>query len=86
MGGGGGGGGMLPDFFFCSFFPVQQTTSGIGHRVKLLVLLIHTFSELSLQLKKLSNANPACGRKEVLRSKGHVMVTTRYSDQQGSKS
>ena len=31
---GGGGGGMLPDFFFCSLFPVQQTTSGIGHRVK----------------------------------------------------
>ena len=29
------GGGMLPDFFYCSFFPVQQTTrSGIGHRVK----------------------------------------------------
>ena len=27
-------GGMLPDFFFCSLFPVQQTTSGIGHRVK----------------------------------------------------
>ena len=25
---------MLPDFFFCSLFPVQQTTSGIGHRVK----------------------------------------------------
>ena len=24
---------MLPDFFFCSLFPVQQTTSGIGHRV-----------------------------------------------------
>ena len=32
--GGVGGGGMLPDFFFCSLFPVQQTTSGIGHRVK----------------------------------------------------
>ena len=32
--GGVGGVGMLPDFFFCSFFPVQQTTSGIGHRVK----------------------------------------------------
>ena len=28
------GGDMLPDFFFCSLFPVQQTTSGIGHRVK----------------------------------------------------
>ena len=30
----GGGGGMLPDFLFCSLFPVQQTTSGIGHDVK----------------------------------------------------
>ena len=30
----GGGGGMLPDFFFCYIFPVQQTTSGIGNRVK----------------------------------------------------
>ena len=28
------GGGMLPDFFFSSLFPLQQTTSGIGHRVK----------------------------------------------------
>ena len=34
QGGGVGGGGMLPDFFFCSLFPIQQTTSGIGHRVK----------------------------------------------------
>ena len=25
---------MLPDFLFCSLFPVQQTTSGISHRVK----------------------------------------------------
>ena len=25
---------MLPDFFFCSLFAVQQTTSGIGDRVK----------------------------------------------------
>ena len=62
----------------------------------LLLLLIHTFSVLSLQLKQLrwhnksaidlSNANPACGHKEVRRSTGHIMVTTRYSDQQGSKS
>ena len=29
-----GGGGALPDFFFFFFSPVQQTTSGIGHRVK----------------------------------------------------
>ena len=34
----------------------------------------------------LSNANLACGHKEVLRSTGHIMVASRYSDQQGSKS
>ena len=61
------------------------------------LLLIHTFSVLSLQPKKprrhnksaitnLSNTNPACGHKEVPRSMGHIVVTTRYSDQQGSKS
>ena len=57
-----------------------------------LFLLIYTFSVLSLQLKKLrwhnrsvidlSIANPACGHKEVTRSTGHIMVATRYSDQQ----
>ena len=62
----------------------------------ILLLLIHTFSVSSLQLKKLrwhnkapidlSNASPACGHKEVRRSTGHIMVTTRYSDQQGSES
>ena len=30
--------------------------------------------------------SPARGHKKVRRSKGHIMVTTRYSDQQGSKS
>ena len=29
-----GEGGALPDFFFFLVFPIQQTTSGIGHRVK----------------------------------------------------
>ena len=53
------------------------------------MLLVHTFSVLSLQLKKLrrlnesaidlSNASPAYGHKKVRRS-------TRYSNQQGSKS
>ena len=33
--GGGGEGDALPNFFlFSFFFPVQQTTGGIGHRVK----------------------------------------------------
>ena len=57
----------------------------------LLLLLIRTFSVLSLQVKKLwrhnksaidlSNANPACGHREVRRSTGHIMVTTRYDTQ-----
>ena len=34
----------------------------------------------------LSNTNLARGHKEVRRSTGHIMVTTRYSNQQGSKS
>ena len=34
----------------------------------------------------LSYANPARGHKEVRRSTDNIMVTTRYSDQQGSKS
>ena len=34
---------MLPDFFFCSLFPVQQTTSGIGHRVCVCVFSSHPF-------------------------------------------
>ena len=33
----------------------------------------------------LSSANHACGYKEVPRSTDHIMVTTRYSDEQGSK-
>ena len=57
----------------------------------------HTFSVLSLQLKKLrwhdqsaidlTNDNPTRGYKEVRRSTGHIMVVTAcYSNQQGSKS
>ena len=33
-GGGGGGGWCAARLFLFLFFPVQQTTSGIGHRVK----------------------------------------------------
>ena len=60
------------------------------------LFLIHTLSVLSAQLKKLrrhnksaidlSNVNPVCGHKEVPRSTGHIVETTRYSDQQESKS
>ena len=62
----------------------------------LLLLLLHIFSVLSLQLNKLrrhkesatdlSNDSPARGHKEVRKSTGHIMVTTRYSNQHGSES
>ena len=59
-------------------------------------MVVYTFSVLSFQSEKLrlynksaidlSNVNPARGHKEVQRSTGHIIVTTRYSDQEGSKS
>ena len=77
-------------FFTTAYYVRIQSINQI-----VLLLLIHTFSVLSLQPKKLrrhnksaidlSNANPACSHKEVRRSTGHIMVTTRYSDQQRSK-
>ena len=35
---------MLPDILFCSLFPVQQTTSGIGHRVVVVVVVVVVFT------------------------------------------
>ena len=58
--------------------------------------LIHTFTILSLGLKKLrwhnksaidlSNANPDRGHKELQRSTGHIMLKARHSNQQGFNS
>ena len=47
---------MLPDFFFCSLFPVQQTTSGIGHRVVVVVVVVFTLKTVltSIQYPSLS--------------------------------
>ena len=36
--------GALPDFPFCSLFPFQQTTSGIGHRVKLFLWVVNQYT------------------------------------------
>ena len=47
---------------------------------------MHSDFSLNKSAIDLSNANLACGHKEVRRSTGHIMVTTRYSDQQVSKS
>ena len=55
------------------------TDENRGDMENFLVLLTQQVSHRPI------NANPACGHKEVRRSTGHIMVTTRYSDQQGSK-
>ena len=53
-------------------FPVQLTTSRIGNLTRLIHTLLYVMTIHTY--------------KEVRRSTGHIMVTTRYSDQQGSKS
>ena len=44
---------MLPEFFFCSLFPVQQTTSGVGHRVNKVVF-------------RVSNQHAECEKQQLL--------------------
>ena len=76
--------------------PFRYVSINCMYRHRLLMLsLINTFSVLSLLLKKphrhnesataldLSYANPACDHKEARSSTGYIMVTTRYSNQQG---
>ena len=43
------GGAALEDFFFCSLFPVQQTTSGISPRVKLFFRVGNQYAECEKQ-------------------------------------
>ena len=71
--------------------PVTETTvrdTGLVPTDSRQLLLMNTFSALSFDKSAidLSNVNPARGHKEVRRSTDHIMVTTRYSDQQVSKS
>ena len=52
-----------------------------------MLLLLSLLSGLNhTQLYTYVVANPVRGHKEVPRSTGHIMLTTRYLDQQGSKS
>ena len=80
----------------------RETNSAVPSRISLLISvlrlnLVTTYGiPPELQLKKLqghnksaidlSNANPAHGHKDIPRSTSHIMVTTRYSDQQEFKS
>ena len=58
----------------------------VDSRVQRIVLATEETMVTQQVSHRLSNVNPACGHKVVRRSTGHIMVTTRYSDQQGSKS
>ena len=49
VGGGGGGRCAAKLFLFCSLFPVQQTTSGIGHRVKKFFRVGNQYAECEKQ-------------------------------------
>ena len=80
----------------------RETSSAVPSRTSLLIsvlrpnLVTNYGIPPELQLKKLqghnksaidlSNASPAHGHKDIPRSTSHVMVTTRYSDQQEFKS
>ena len=57
-----------------------------SHMQRIVLATEETTVTQQVSHKPLSNANPACGHKEVRRSTGHIVVTTRYSDQQASKS
>ena len=61
---------MLPDFFFCSLFPVQQTTSGIGHRVVCCCLHIKSRSGLYSVL-----SNIRTGPTDADAFRGHRLTT-----------
>ena len=52
---------MLPDFFFCSLFPVQQTTSVIGHRVKLFFRVGNQYAECEKQQQQSGGILVECG-------------------------
>ena len=52
----GDAGGGMPDFFFYSFFPVQRTTSGIGHLVNKVVFQVgNQYAKCEKQQLSLNN-------------------------------
>ena len=83
-------------FLFYIFFAFHPCLPRFPHGVVVVVVVDSHIQRIVLATEETTvtqqvshrpiNANPACGHKEVRRSTGHIMVTTRYSDQQGSKS
>ena len=56
-----------------------------GSHIQPIVLATEETAVIQQVSHRSLNSNPARGHKEVRRSTGHIMVTTRYSDQQESK-
>ena len=67
--------------FLLACYDVILVDSHIRHMV-----LVSEETTVTQRVSHGSIDNLACRQKEVRRSTGHIMVTTRYSDQQGSKS
>ena len=70
------------------FFSLPCDPLDFLHHQLMLLLLLSSHKPIGPQPYQVIYvvANPVRGHKEVPRSTGHIMVTTRYSDQQGSKS
>ena len=63
---------------------MKEKTCAVQYVV--VVVVFFTLTDRASTIPIYVVANPVRGQKEVPRSTGHIMVTTRYSDQQGSKS
>ena len=67
------------------FLPIHSGHT--SNSLDVVVVVVFTLTDRASTIpSKYVVANPVRGHKEVPRSTGHIMVTTRYSDQQGSKS
>ena len=85
----------IPIFVRLSFFTptfgmkcrcVIQKVVAIDSHIQRILLATEETATQRVRHIDLSNTNPARGHKEVRRSTGHIMVTTSYSNHQGSKS
>ena len=66
--------------------PFYKTVLFVGSHIQRIVLATEEATVTQQVSHKSIKCQPACGHKYVSRSTGHIVVTTRYSDQQGSKS
>ena len=66
--------------------PITPTRLNDSHIQRVVLATVETMVTQQVSHRDLSNTNPARGHKEVRWSTGHIMVTSLYLNQQGSKS